>query len=84
MSRFTIYMKRKFFGNDLFDLHVAGIVQGLLYGMCAIPCGTTLWDCELFDDLVLFRVDCTDEKCKAFMERIEQMYPGLCCYEKME
>lgn len=84
MENFIIYMRGNFFPNESFELYVIGIIQGLLYGMCAIPCETTLWDCERFNDFIAFPVDCTDEHCKKFMGIIEQKYPGLCHYKKIE
>ena len=82
MGRFIIYMKRNWFPSEMFELYSIGIIQGLIYGMCAVPCKTTLWDCERFNDFVMFPVDCTEEHCKETYELIESIYPGLCHYEK--
>lgn len=57
--------------------YVAGIIQGLLYGLCSIPCETTLWDCESFDKFYMFYVDCGDEHIEKFKSTIDMMYPGL-------
>lgn len=84
MGKFIFYMKRNFFPIDSFELYHTGIIQGLIYGMCAIPCKSTLWDCERFERFVMFPVDSTDELCEKCMELINLKYPGLCHYEKIE
>ena len=84
MERFRIFMERGFFPNEAFELYTIGIIQGLVYGMCAVPCGTTLWDCERFDKFVMFPVDCTADDCEKLMEVINRMHPGICYYDKQE
>ena len=54
----------------------AGIFQGLLYGLCAIPCETTLWDCEMFVNIFIICVDCTQDHIEKFKSVIDQKYPG--------
>lgn len=51
---------------------------GLLYGMCAIPCNTTMWDCERFNNFVLFPVDCTSGRAEEFLKIVDLKWPGLC------
>ena len=75
---FHVYMKRNYFPNESFELYTIGIIQGLLYGMCPIPCNTTMWDCERFNNFVLFPVECTSERCEEFLKIVDLKYPGLC------
>lgn len=73
-----VFMKRNYFPNESFELYTIGIIQGLLYGMCSIPCNTTKWDCERFNNFVVFPVDCTSERMEEFLKVVDEMYPGLC------
>lgn len=59
--------------DTLYDL---GIFQGLLYGLCAIPCETTLWDGENFGSVFVICVDCTYDCIEKFKSIIDQKYPG--------
>lgn len=77
-KRFHVFMERNYFPNDSFELYVIGIIQGLLYGMCAIPCNTTMWDCERFNNFVLFPVDCTSGHAEEFLKIVDLKWPGLC------
>ena len=77
-------MKADLFYSGLRDMYIAGIIQGLIYGLCAIPCNTTLWDCEKFTNVVVFPVDCTEEHCEKVMQIVNAKWPGLCRYEKRE
>ena len=74
IKHFCIILYREILNNDIY---VAGIFQGLLYGLCSIPCETTLWDCEQFSKMYLFYVDCTDECIEKFKFIIDKKYPGL-------
>lgn len=47
-----------------------------LYGLCAIPCGTTLWDCESFSSMFVICVDCTHDHIEKFKSIIDNKYPG--------
>lgn len=83
-KRFHVFMKRNHFANIHIETYMIGIVQGLIYGMCSIPCDTTMWDCERFERFVLFTVDCTNERCEEFIKIAESKWPGLCHYEEVE
>ena len=74
IKRFYVILHRGKLNNDIY---VAGIFQGLLYGLCSIPCETTLWDCEQFKNLYLFPVDCKYEHIKKFKSIADLKYPGL-------
>ena len=80
---FRIFMKRNYFPNESFELYVIGIIQGLLYGMCSIPCNTTMWDCERFNNFVMFPVDCTSERAEEFLKIVDLKWPGLCHGEEV-
>ena len=82
MDTYIIRIDRHYFLSDHLEVYKIGVIQGLVFGLCAIPCGTTLWDCERFNDFVLIPVECTDEHIENFMNTIEGMYPGLCTYTK--
>ena len=84
MNRYRFVLRCDFWLSETFSMYNIGIIQGLLYGACAIPCNTTLWDCEkLPDNTVIFTVDTTEDRCKKCMEIIEQKWPGMCRYEKV-
>ena len=53
-----------------------GIIQGLMYGMCAIPCGTPLIDFDLFEDKALFTVYCGGTEFTKFRSQLDKMWPG--------
>lgn len=72
IKRFMIIIDK----NKIPTLYVAGIFQGLLYGLCAIPCGTTLWDCESFSSMFVICVDCTHDHIEKFKSIIDNKYPG--------
>lgn len=80
---FRIFMKRNYFPNESFELYTIGIIQGLLYGMCSIPCSTTMWDCERFNNFVMFPVDCTSERAEEFLKIVDLKWPGLCHGEEV-
>lgn len=81
--RFCTRMKRNTIISSVNERYVIGIIQGLLYGLCTIPCNTVMWDCEVFNNEVLFAVDCTKEQYKKFIEAVELIYPGLCKFQEV-
>lgn len=70
----------------LVGIYDIGVIQGLIYGMCAIPCDTTLWDCEMYTTLntVIFPVDTTKERCELCMDVLNKKWPGMCRYERFD
>ena len=80
-KRFRFYMKRGLINNELYYI---GIIQGLIYGICSIPCETTMWDCDLYGDIVVFTADCTVEHCEKLMEIVNNICPNLCHYQEEE
>lgn len=84
MTQYIFVMKNDpaLMGN--YGLYTTGVIQGLIYGLCAIPCNTTLWDCERFNEFTWFPVECTEHHCKKCMEVIERGWPGQCHYEKVK
>ena len=80
---FRVFMKRNYFPNDSFELYTIGIIQGLLYGMCSIPCNTTMWDCERLNNFVVFPVECTSGRAEEFLKVVDSKWPGLCYGEEV-
>lgn len=96
VERYAFIMKTDLFHNGRYEMYMIGMIQGLIYGLCAIPCNTTLWDSEKFTipcnttlwdsekfmGVVIFPVDCTEDHCKKVMEIVNAKWPGICHYEK--
>lgn len=80
MARYVFIMKTDLIHNEMY---IIGVIQGLIYGLCAIPCNTTLWDSEKFTNVVIFPVDTTEDHCEKCMNIIKQKWPGICHYEKV-
>lgn len=76
IKRFMIIIDKNKIPTLYDGAYVAGIFQGLLYGLCAIPCGTTLWDCESFSSMFVICVDCTHDHIEKFKSIIDNKYPG--------
>lgn len=72
---FYTYMKRGEIGNEL---HNAGIILGLMYGLCSIPCNTTLYDCEVFNNYIVFICECDSDNFETFKKEVNKIYPDLC------
>ena len=54
MKRYYFLLNRKYFrGNEFFERNAILIMQGLMYGLCSIPCDTTLYDIELLGNFVI-------------------------------
>lgn len=84
MGRYVFIMKTDLIRGGYFEWYAVGVIQGLIYGMCAIPCNTVLYDCEKFTNLVIFPVDTTEEHCEECLKLINQKWPGICHYKKRE
>ena len=76
IKRFMVMIDRNELPKHYDGVYEAGVFQGLLYGLCAIPCETTLWDCEMFPGKFVIFVDCTQEHIEKFKSVVDQMYPG--------
>lgn len=85
IKRFMIIIDKNKISTLDDGAYVAGIFQGLLYGLCAIPCGTTLWDyCKSFSSLFVICVDCTHDHIEKFKSVIDNKYPGTYKIEECE
>ena len=84
VEKYVFIMKTDLLNNGMYEMYIIGIIQGLIYGLCAIPCNTTLWDSEKFRNVVMYPVDCTEDHCKKVMEIVNAKWPGICHYEKRE
>lgn len=82
VEKYVFIMKTDLLNNRMYEMYIIGIIQGLIYGLCAIPCNTTLWDSEKFMNVVMYPVDCTEDHCKKVMEIVNAKWPGICHYEK--
>ena len=82
VEKYVFIMKTDLLNNRAYEMYIIGIIQGLIYGLCAIPCNTTLWDSEKFASVVMDPVDCTEDHCKKVMEIVNAKWPGICHYEK--
>lgn len=82
VEKYVFIMKTDLLNNRMYEMYTIGIIQGLIYGLCAIPCNTTLWDSEKFMNVVMYPVDCTEDHCKKVMEIVNAKWPGICHYEK--
>ena len=82
VEKYVFIMKTDLLNNRAYEMYIIGIIQGLIYGLCAIPCNTTLWDSEKFMNVVMYPVDCTEDHCKKVMEIVNAKWPGICHYEK--
>lgn len=72
------------YSHASFDVYVIGVIQGLIYGLCAIPENTTLWDCEVIGRMVIFPVDTTKDRCDECLKIINQKWPGICHYKNIK
>lgn len=78
MKRYYFLLNREYFkGFEHLELTNIAMIQGLLYGMCSIPCNTEMWDVEIVGNFAIFVADCDEEHCKKFMDSIERFYPGI-------
>ena len=75
MDRHITKMKR---GKINSELLVVGTIHGLQIGICDLESDTLGYDCEVFDDFVLFVTDTSDDKYIKFKNAVEMIYPGLC------
>lgn len=75
IKRYMVTIDRNELPKTYDGVYEAGIFQGLLYGLCAVPCETTLWDCEMFPGKFVIFVDCTQEHIEKFKSVIDRKYP---------
>ena len=74
MKKFQIILNRECLAMDVY---AAGIVQGVLYGLCSIPCETKLWDCEQFGTFYSYFTECTQDHIDKFKSFMDLAFPGL-------
>lgn len=74
MKSYHIILKRE---KLIRDIYAAGIVQGLIYGLCSIPCETELWDVEQFSDFYSYCVECAEECIDKFNDFMDIAFPGM-------
>lgn len=78
MKRYYFLLDRGYFkGIEYLEQIRIAMMQGLLYGMCSIPCDTEMWDVEITGNFAIFVVDCDEEHFKKFMDSIKRFYPGI-------
>lgn len=78
MKRYYFLLNREYFrGNEYFERNALLMMQGLIYGLCSIPCDTTLFDIELTGNFVIFAAECDEERAKKFMKSVERWHPGI-------
>ena len=65
-------------------LNTIGVIQGLTYGLCAIPDRTILWDCEVFSEDAIVPVDCTTKRFDELKRILGELYPVICTFEKFQ
>ena len=41
VEKYVFIMKTDLLNNRAYEMYIIGIIQGLIYGLCAIPCNTT-------------------------------------------
>lgn len=70
--------------NEVLWLNTIGVIQGLAYGLCAIPDRTTLWDCEVFSGDAIVPVDCTTKRFDELKRILGELYPGMCTFGKFK
>ena len=75
IKRYMVMIDRNELPKTYDGVYEAGIFQGLLYGLCVVPCETTLWDCEMFPGKFVIFVDCTQEHIEKFKSVIDRRYP---------
>ena len=63
-------------------MNTIGVIQGLAYGLCAIPDRTTLLDCEVFSGDVIVSVDCTTKRFNELNESLNKL--GISCCKASE
>lgn len=74
MNRYTTIVKRNVIANEMFAF---GVIQGIQIALCLDDISTCCYDCELFEDVVIYRVDTTLEKYNVFNSVVKNIYPTL-------
>ncbi|MBQ0089498.1 MAG: hypothetical protein KBT27_09230 [Prevotellaceae bacterium] len=82
VSRYTTIVKRNVIDNEMFAF---GIIQGIQIALCGLDNTLTYgYDCELFEDIVIYRVDTTQDKYDIFYNTVKNIYPTLILKSLME
>ena len=78
MKRYFIALDRLYFkGCEHLELFALYKLEGLLYGLCSIPCNTKLYSCEIAGIFAVFIADCDEAHYKTFIDYVEKIYPGI-------
>lgn len=75
---YTTFAKRNYIGNEM---HVFGIVLGILIGICDDE-NSEVYDCELFDNFAMLNVKTSSLQYDKFRKKVESIYPGLCDFDE--
>lgn len=70
--------------NEVLWWNTVGVIQGLAYGLCAIPDRATLWDCEVFSEDAIVPVNCTAKRFDELKRILGELYPGMCTFGKFK
>lgn len=71
VKRYFTWLKRGVLHNEMY---VIGQIHGLQIGICDISSKTLGYDCELFEDRVMFITETTMEKFELFKRTITNIY----------
>ena len=70
-NKYITWLKRGVLHNEMY---VIGLIHGLQIGICDISSETLGYDCELFEDRVMFITETTMEKFELFKRTITNIY----------
>lgn len=84
IEKFYVQISKENIINEVMWLNTIGVIQGLAYGLCAIPDRTTFWDCEVFSGYAMVPVDCTTERFDELKRILGELYPGMCTFGKFK
>lgn len=82
---YNVTLERGGIQSEIYWTHIVSVIQGLSYGLCSIPDGTTCYDTEMFDDVALLYIECGANKFYTFKEHVEKAFPMIkMTYEESE
>ena len=84
IEKFYVQIHKENIINESMWLNTIGVIQGLVYGLCAIPDRTMLWDCEVFSKDAIVPVNCTTERFEELKRILEELHPGICTFGKFK
>lgn len=84
IETYLIKISKDSIKNERWWLNTIGVIQGLSYGLCAIPDKQTLYDCEEFKDFAIIPVCCTTNRFDELKRILKELYGNICTFHKEE